>query len=122
MKSYLSGLYKGAKLEATQADDSLEFTSKVEKKYKAAQVVEYGLQVRPFSQPVWSGGCEVHLWAPDVVIHRAMSVPCARRGVLRGISQSVAALIPCWSHNLADYQRASGLHQVGPVSREALCC
>ncbi|GFR47383.1 hypothetical protein Agub_g9096 [Astrephomene gubernaculifera] len=44
VKEYLSSLYKGAKLEPSQADDSLELTSKIEKKYKAAQVVEYGLQ------------------------------------------------------------------------------
>ncbi|KXZ47314.1 hypothetical protein GPECTOR_36g39 [Gonium pectorale] len=44
VKSYLTSLYKGAKLEPSSADDSLEFTSKIEKKYKAAQIVEYGLQ------------------------------------------------------------------------------
>ncbi|KAG2443582.1 hypothetical protein HXX76_001933 [Chlamydomonas incerta] len=44
VKAYLTSLYKGAKLEPTTADDSLELTSKIEKKYKAAAVVEYGLQ------------------------------------------------------------------------------
>jgi hypothetical protein len=46
VKAYLTSLYKGAKLEASSADDSLELTSKIEKKYKAAAIVEYGLQVR----------------------------------------------------------------------------
>lgn len=46
VKAYLTSLYKGAKLEPTTADDSLELTSKIEKKYKAAAIVEYGLQVR----------------------------------------------------------------------------
>lgn len=44
--SYLSSLFKGAKVEPATPDDSLELTSKVEKKYMAAQTVEYGLQVR----------------------------------------------------------------------------
>ena len=46
VKEYLHSLFKGAKIEPTKPDDSLELTSKVEKKYMAAQVVEYGLQVR----------------------------------------------------------------------------
>ncbi|GLC35458.1 hypothetical protein PLESTB_000205000 [Pleodorina starrii] len=44
VKSYLTSLYNGAKLEPSSADDSLELTSKIEKKYKAAAIVEYGLQ------------------------------------------------------------------------------
>ncbi|KAG2497136.1 hypothetical protein HYH03_004727 [Edaphochlamys debaryana] len=44
VKEYLGSLYKGAKLEPTKADDSLELTSKIEKKYRAAMVVETGLQ------------------------------------------------------------------------------
>ncbi|GLI61877.1 hypothetical protein VaNZ11_004387 [Volvox africanus] len=44
VKAYLTSLYKGAKLEPSTADDSLELTSKIEKKYKAAAIVEHGLQ------------------------------------------------------------------------------
>ncbi|EFJ50249.1 mitochondrial F1F0 ATP synthase associated protein [Volvox carteri f. nagariensis] len=44
VKAYLTSLYKGAKLESSTADGSLELTSKIEKKYKAAAIVEYGLQ------------------------------------------------------------------------------
>ncbi len=45
VKAYLESLAKGAKVEPSRPDDSLELTSKVEKKYKAAVAVEYGLQV-----------------------------------------------------------------------------
>lgn len=42
--AYLSALYKGAKVEPSSGDDSLEFTSKIEKKYMAAETVEFGIQ------------------------------------------------------------------------------
>lgn len=45
VNSYLTSLYKGAAVEPSTASDGLELTSKVEKKYMAAQVVENGIQV-----------------------------------------------------------------------------
>lgn len=42
--AYLQSLFKGAKVEPTKPDDSLELTSKVEKKYMSALTVEYALQ------------------------------------------------------------------------------
>lgn len=43
VKAYLKGLYNGAKVEASVADES-ELASRVEKKYVAAQIVEGGIQ------------------------------------------------------------------------------
>lgn len=45
IKSFLRAQYQSPKAEAPRVADGLELTAKVEKKYYAAQVVEYGLQV-----------------------------------------------------------------------------
>ncbi|MEW5311754.1 MAG: hypothetical protein WDW38_003441 [Sanguina aurantia] len=44
IKSFLRAQYQSPKAEAPRVADGLELTAKVEKKYYAAQVVEYGLQ------------------------------------------------------------------------------
>lgn len=44
VNSYLTALYKGGKVEPSGNDEGLELTSKIEKKYAAAQVVENGIQ------------------------------------------------------------------------------
>lgn len=46
VSSYLTSLYKGAAVEPSTAVEGLELTSKIEKKYMAAQAVESGVQVR----------------------------------------------------------------------------
>lgn len=54
--SYLQSLFKGAKVEPSKPDDSLELTSKVEKKYMSALTVEYALQVRGAGERAGEGG------------------------------------------------------------------
>lgn len=46
IKAFLRAQYQNPKAEAPRVADGLELTAKVEKKYYAAQVVEFGLQVR----------------------------------------------------------------------------
>lgn len=44
VKQYLKSLYKGGAATSVDADEGLELSSKIEKKYVAAQVVEHGIQ------------------------------------------------------------------------------
>eukprot|EP00195_Chlamydomonas_chlamydogama_P014679 CAMPEP_0202900146 /NCGR_PEP_ID=MMETSP1392-20130828/10115_1 /ASSEMBLY_ACC=CAM_ASM_000868 /TAXON_ID=225041 /ORGANISM="Chlamydomonas chlamydogama, Strain SAG 11-48b" /LENGTH=336 /DNA_ID=CAMNT_0049586479 /DNA_START=112 /DNA_END=1122 /DNA_ORIENTATION=+ len=44
VKEYLTAQYKSAKTAADKPEESYELASKIEKKYVAAQVVEYGIQ------------------------------------------------------------------------------
>ena len=46
IKAYLKAQYKGGSSAVEKAEETYELASKVERKYVAAQVVDYGIQVR----------------------------------------------------------------------------
>lgn len=56
VKGYLRSLYSNPGKPADKVEEPMEMTSQVERKYIAAQVVEYGVQVRERLRG-WAGPC-----------------------------------------------------------------